>query len=279
LRTVPRNFPGRSGTREDSVFLCSPETATASALRGVITDPRDLDMPYPRVGAPSEMVVHTELLEAPLPPEQARSIDLVKGPNIASLPMFDALPDALSLQILLKVGDDFSTDEILPAGAKVLPYRSNIPRIAEFAFSAVDTSYPKRARQVSGGDGHAVVGGKNYGQGSSREHAALAPRYLGLRAVLAKSFSRIHRANLINFGVLPLRFEDPGDYDRLEPGMEIQLSGLHSTLSKCDAVRARLGGNATPISLSHDLSPRETEILRAGGLINHTGRLDRHSPQ
>lgn len=273
LRTVPRNFPGRSGTREDSVFLCSPETATASALRGVITDPRDLDVPYPRVALPPKMIVDAELLEAPLPLEQARSVELVKGPNIASIPRFAPAPDALKLPILLKVGDDFSTDEILPAGAKVLPFRSNIPRISEFAFSAIDPDYSKRARQVADGDGHAVIGGANYGQGSSREHAALAPRYLGLRAVLAKSFSRIHRNNLVNFGVLPLRFGDPGDYDCCEAGMEIRLSGLHEALRNSDMLTARVGENGRPILLYHDLLPRERQVLCAGGLINQIGRL------
>ena len=267
LRTVPRNFPGRSGTREDSVFLCSPETATASALRGVITDPRDLEMPYPRVAPPQETVVDPAMLEPPLPPDEARSVELVKGPNIGSMPRFDALPDTLTLPILLKVGDDLSTDEILPAGAKVLPYRSNIPRISDFAFGAVDPDYPARARHIIDGDGHAVVGGRNYGQGSSREHAALAPRYLGLRAVLAKSFARIHRANLINFGVLPLRLANANNYERIRPDMEINLSNLHEDVSHGDDVTAVLAGGET-VTLRHDLSPRERDILYAGGLIN-----------
>ena len=199
LRTTPRNFRGRSGTEEDSVFLCSPETAAASALAGRIVDPRTLSTPYPKLVAPRAPFSSLKLIEEPLEPSEARRVTLVKGSNIHSLPDFDALPDALDLPILLKMGDNVSTDEILPAGAKVLPYRSNLEKIATFAFARIDPSYVDRARRAA--RGHAVVGGENYGQGSSREHAAAAPRYLGLRIVLAKSFARIHRQNLINYGV------------------------------------------------------------------------------
>ena len=173
LRTVPRNFPGRSGTREDKICLVSPETAAASALTGAITDPRTLGIPYPKVSEPGTPILNTEMLLPPLSPEEARKVQLVKGPNIASLPEIEPLPEELELPILVKTPDDISTDEIMPAGARVLPYRSNIPRISEFAFQMVDPSYPRRAREA--GD-HAIIGGRNYGQGSSREHAALAPR-------------------------------------------------------------------------------------------------------
>jgi aconitate hydratase len=192
LRTTPRNFPGRSGTAEDSVFLCSPETAAASALAGRVTDPRSLAQAYPSLAPPLPEKT-SSLLEPPLPAEASRAIGLVKGPNIHSLPQFDPLPDTLSLPILLKMADNVSTDEILPAGAKVLPYRSNIQKIDDFSFERIDPTYLERARAVRETDGHAVVAGKNYGQGSSREHAALAPRNLGLRMVLARSFARIHR--------------------------------------------------------------------------------------
>ena len=218
LRTTPRNFPGRSGTEEDSVFLCSPETAAASALFGRITDPRSLDIPCPRLADPETVAVNTALLAPPPPAVEARSVELVKGPNIRSLPEFDPLPDNLALPVLLKMGDDVSTDEILPAGAKALPYRSNIQKIEDFAFERIDLAYVEHARAVRGTTGHAVVAGRNYGQGSSREHAAVAPRDLGLRLVLAKGFARIHRQNLINYGVLPLLFVHPEDYDRLRKG-------------------------------------------------------------
>ena len=268
LRTVPRNFPGRSGTKEDSVFLCSPETATASALAGRITDPRDLGMPYPRIEPPERQILNLEMLIAPLPPEQARQIELIKGPNIATLPELEPIPDQLQLPVLLKVGDDISTDEIMPAGGRVLPFRSNIPRISEFAFDVVDDSYPRRAREVREQGGHLVVGGDNYGQGSSREHAALAPRYLGLRAVIAKGFARIHWQNLVNFGILPLTFADGADYGRIAPGDVIQMTDLHATLAQGRELVARIAGKDRNLPLRHDLSPRQLELLRAGGIIN-----------
>jgi aconitate hydratase len=268
LRTVPRNFPGRSGTREDKVHLVSPETAAVSAITGVITDPRDLDIEYPKVADLDDPLLNTEMLVAPLPPEEARQVQLVKGPNIASLPEFEPLPPRLALPVLLKVGDDVSTDEIMPAGARVLPFRSNIPRIADFVFDMIDQSYPERAKQVEASGGHMVVGGKNYGQGSSREHAAIAPRFLGLRAVLAVSFARIHWQNLPNFGILPLTFADPTDYQRVQPGDTLVLDRVR------DAVQA--GGeliveNITQHSsfpVHHDLSRRQVELLLEGGLIN-----------
>src|SRR5947207_7710223 len=179
----------------------------------MITDPRDLDLSYPRYRPPTSSYVNTRMLIAPA--AEPRRVVLEKGPNIVSLPDFDPFPQELSGPVLLKVGDDVSTDEIMPAGARVLPYRSNIPAMADFAFDVVDETYPERARETGN---HFVVGGDNYGQGSSREHAALVPRYLGLRAVLAKSIARIHGQNLVNFAVLPLTFTDPGDYDRIEQG-------------------------------------------------------------
>jgi aconitate hydratase len=266
LRTTPRNFPGRSGTAEDSVFLCSPETAAASALKGRVTDPRSLAQAYPSlVPPPSPGTVNSTLLEPPLPREASRRIDLVKGPNIRSLPQFDSLPDALSLPILLKMADDISTDEILPAGAKVLPYRSNIQKIDDFSFERIDPTYLNRARAVRESDGHSVIAGKNYGQGSSREHAALAPRNLGLRMVLAKSFARIHRQNLINYGVLPLVFVQAGDYERLQKGDVLKASNLREALRDGDTIRLDCGGE---IAARHGLTPRQIDIVMAGGLIN-----------
>jgi aconitate hydratase len=268
LRTVPRNFPGRSGTREDNVYLCSPETAAASALTGEITDPRTLHQPYPRVGEPTAPTINTALLVAPPQHDpQAAPIELIRGPNIAALPDLDPFPDRIAAPVLLKVGDDVSTDEILPAGARVLPLRSNIPRIADFAFDAIDPTYARRAREVAA-TGHLVVAGRNYGQGSSREHAALAPRYLGLRAVLAKSFARIHRQNLVNFGVLPLTFVDESDYDAIEPGHELRLSGVRAALVAGGTLALHDATRVSTVTVRHGLSTRQIEVLLAGGLIH-----------
>lgn len=263
LRTTPRNFPGRSGTREDRVFLCSPETATASALCGKITDPRDLDFAYPRVENPDDPVVNNQHLFAPLESPQASQVTLIKGPNIASLPIFDAIENDLELKILLKMDDNVSTDEIMPAGVEVLPYRSNIPRIAEFSFRGIDEEYVANAKD--NGD-HCVIAANNYGQGSSREHAAIAPRYLGMRVVVAKSFARIHWQNLVNFGVLPLTFEDESDYGALETGQTLSFEGLHEALAKGETLTAHAANG--DITLRHGLSPRQVEVLREGGLIN-----------
>lgn len=264
LRTTPRNFPGRSGTKEDAVFLCSPETATASALYGEITDPRTMDIEHPQVESPSEPVINEAMLEAPLPHDKAQKIDLVKGPNIASLPDFDPLPDSLALPVLLSVGDDISTDEILRAGAEVLPYRSNIPEIARFVYDVVDQTYPDRAKES--GD-HAIIGGANYGQGSSREHAAIAPRYLGLRVVIAESYARIHWQNLVNFGVLPLVFDHPEDRERIQQDSKLELQGLHDALAGGSRIEVAVEGG-DPIRCHHDLSERQVTVLQAGGLIN-----------
>lgn len=268
LRTVPRNFPGRSGTREDSVYLCSPEVATASALKGVITDPRQLGMPYPKVKLPRKRVVNRGTLQAPLPLEQARKVALVKGPNIASLPILHPLPQEVRLPVLLKMGDNISTDEIMPAGARVLPYRSNIPKISEFAFDVIDETYAKRAQSLHGFGGHAIIGGDNYGQGSSREHAALAPRYLGLHLVITKSFARIHWQNLVNFGILPLVFVHPADYEKIALGDVLVLKDIPHTIKKGNEIIATIEGKGITIPLAHKLSPRQVDILIDGGLIN-----------
>jgi aconitate hydratase len=268
LRTVPRNFPGRSGTRDDQVCLVSPETAAASALKGVITDPRTLGFHYPHVREPEKPILNTEMLSEPLPPEAARRIRLVKGPNIASLPEFGALPDSMEIPVLLKVGDEISTDTILPAGARVLPFRSNIPEISKFVYEAVDESYPRRATEIRDKGGHAIVGGRTYGQGSSREHAALAPRYLGLRVVLAKDFARIHWQNLINFGILPITFENPAEYDEVKQGDVLKFSGLKDQLAKGPTIAVRNVTRKRTFTAVHELSDRQVEILLDGGLIN-----------
>jgi aconitate hydratase len=269
LRTVPRNFPGRSGTKEDQVYLCSPETAAASALTGVITDPRQLGIPYPKVKLPEKRIINREMWIPPLPVEEAHHVKLEEGSNIVALPDLDPFPDELELPILLKVKDGISTDEIMPAGARVLPYRSNIPKISEFAFEIVDPTYAKRALTQKAQGNHAIVGGQNYGQGSSREHAALAPRYLGLRMVIAKSFARIHLKNLINFGILPVTFHDPLTYDKLDTGDILMLDDVHRQLQQGNGkLSLHVPHKKLIFTVSHSLTPRLVEILFSGGLTN-----------
>ncbi len=268
LRTVPRNFPSRSGTREDSVFLCSPETATASALMGEITDPRTLDFPYPRAEEPEHRMLNLQMLVEPPPAQEAKNVDLLKGPNIESLPELDPLPDTFEVPVLLKVGDDISTDEIMPAGSRILPFRSNVPRISDFVFEVIDPTYPERAKEVLSGGGHAVIGGTNYGQGSSREHAAIAPRYLGLRVVIAKGFARIHLQNLVNFGVLPLTFADPADYEALDHGDVLRITGLWSALDEGRPIIVEVVDRDRSFETAYHFSDRELAALKVGGLTN-----------
>jgi aconitate hydratase len=268
LRTVPRNFPGRSGTSEDAVWLCSPETAAAAALTGTITDPRELPsalgIEYPRLDLPAPSPGSEALLERPLGADDARKAELVKAPSIGALPDLDPLPGDLRATVAIKVGDDISTDEILPAGARVLPFRSDIARLAEFTFSQVDEDYVARAREAGP---HVVVAGDNYGQGSSREHAVIAPRSLGLRLVLAKSYARIHWQNLANFGVLAAEFTDPADYDRIDEGDELRVDGLPDALGSADGFTVRNETKDQDYAVRHRLSPRQVEMVRAGGQI------------
>ncbi len=268
LRTTPRNFPGRSGTPEDRVFLCSPETATASALTGKITDPRDLALPYPKITHSGEKIINHDMLHSPIDENQARQVTLIKGPNIHSLPIFDSLPNALTLPVLLKVGNDISTDEILPAGARVLPYRSNIPKISEFVYDLMDPTYANRARAIAEQTGHTIIAGENYGQGSSREHAAIAPRYLGLKLVIAKSFARIHWQNLINFGILPVTFIDPNAYDEIEINEILFIDNLINTLEQGNEFLVQMKNKQQAFAVKHNLSERQVKIIKAGGLIN-----------
>jgi aconitate hydratase len=271
LRTVPRNFPGRSGTDEDSVWLCSPETAAAAALTGEITDPRDLPsrlgIEYPALdlsSLPSWPGDGDMPLEAPLDDGDARQVELVKAPSIGTLPEFDELPADLRARVAIKVGDNISTDEILPAGARVLPFRSDIARLAEFTFSQVDEGYVARAREAGT---HVIVAGENYGQGSSREHAVIAPRYLGLRLVIAKSYARIHWQNLANFGVLAAEFADPADYDRIEAGDELSVDGLTDALGSGAEFIVHDQARNADVTVRHRLSPRQVAMVLAGGQI------------
>jgi aconitate hydratase len=269
LRTVPRNFPGRSGTREDSVYLCSPETATASALTGVITDPRDLGIPYEAIEEPERMAINAMMFVPPSDRREARETRLETTANITRLPDFEPFGGDLAAAILLKAGDDVSTDDIIAAGGRVMPYYGNIAKAAEFTFEAIDDSYARRAGDSRDrGRRHAIIGGVNYGQGSSREHAALLPRYLGLEVVIARSFARIHWQNLVNFGVLPLTFVDASDYERLQPGHTIRISGIRDLLKRGREIRADVETPVGPIRLRHTLSDRQIDILLAGGAIN-----------
>ena len=293
LRTVPRNFPGRSGTKEDAVYLVSPETAAASALTGEITDPRDLEdrfgMEYPNAREPDEISINTDQL---VPPSHHRGdgtsadiegqpmigsggaqeeadevVELTKGPNVVSLPEFETLPQSLDLPVLLKVGDDISTDEIMPAGSRILPYRSNIPKISEFVFEQVDESFFDRAMEYQD-NGFAVVGGTNYGQGSSREHAAIAPRWLGTRVKIAKSYARIHRQNLANFGILPLLFKDDESYDSIEQGDTLRFRTLRDQVQAGTDVEVTNADKDETYVVEHDLSERELQMVLEGSQIS-----------
>jgi len=265
LRTVPRNFPGRSGTKGDQVYLCSPETAAASALTGKITNPRELDFSYPRFEEPEEIEINTTMLLPPV--EDGSKVELEKGPNIKPLPPFDPLPEDLEGPVLLKVGDDISTDEIMPAGTRVLPFRSNIPEIGRFVFEQVDPSFYERATKHRRATSF-VVGGKNYGQGSSREHAALAPRYLGVRAVIVKDFARIHFQNLANFGILPLEFKNPDDYERVNQGDVLEIRGVRGGLRPAEPLEITNKTRKETYTLRHSLGTRQIEIIRKGSLVN-----------
>jgi len=265
LRTFPRNFPGRSGTKDDKVYLCSPETATAAAMFGVITDPRDMakEMSYPRIEDPQKYIIDERSII--FPTDELRKTVVVRGPNIRPLPELAALPDTLTAEAVLKVGDNISTDTIMPAGSKVLPLRSNIEAISEYVFSAVDPGFAGECR--SRGD-VVVIGGENYGQGSSREHAALAPRFLGVRAKIVKSFARIHQSNLCNFGILPLTFKDPADYAKIAKSMKIVFRDIRARIGRGDReIPVEIDGKVIMTILG--VSGRQRQHLLAGGKLNY----------
>ncbi len=268
VRSFNRNFSGRSGTKDASVYLAGPVSCAVFALKGEITDPRESGLDIGIFEEPREYLINRNFI---IPPkEETSDIKVIKGPNIKEVPVKEMLKGIIDAEILLKLGDNITTDDIMPAGAAVLPYRSNIPAISEFVFTNIDNTFSGRAREAINKGGGIIVGGENYGQGSSREHAAIAPMFLGIQAVIAKSFARIHRSNLINFGILPLQFDNPEDYDRIEKGVRLVIKDLHSSLNGGQTYRAENTVDGSFIIVKSVLNEREKAILIKGGLLPYT---------
>ena len=266
LRTFNRNFLARSGTADASVYLVSPEVAAASAIAGVFTDPTTLGT-APKIAMPERFTINDNLIELPASPEEAGNVVVERGPNIKPIPKGAAPAENLECELILKVGDNITTDHIMPAGAKILPYRSNVPKLSEFCFTVCDKDFPERAKTKGGG---IILGGQNYGQGSSREHAALVPLYLGIKAVIAKSFARIHMANLINFGIVPMTLANEADYDKVAESDEIAIEGFAEAIKGADNAYLTVKKTGEKLPLVLNFSARQREILLAGGTLNYT---------